>query len=293
MAPEVQLKVNLFIPGFGKSGTSSLHVYLNQHPDISMSVIKEPHFFSRRQSFVRGFEHYNTLFESSSNKKYFGESSTTYIGSKIAIDRIKEYVKNPKFIVLVRNPIDRIYSHYTWLYSLGLETLPLREAVLKDMDTVFDADVDIEGNFKNYLFFSKYGTLLSSYISNFGAENIKIITTESLNKDVIGTLNECFEFLKLEKLTSIKEERQNITSLDKIDKTPMFVRKGLSYINDNVGARNKFDKVVHKLFIVKKKQKPLSEDDRVWLKGILNEEIKELKQITKMKFAEWSEFDSI
>ncbi|HEY9134269.1 MAG TPA: hypothetical protein VIM85_00570, partial [Pseudomonadales bacterium] len=78
---------NLFIPGSAKSGTSSLHEYLNQHPDISMSSEKEPHFFCIKRNKKEAFE-YEKLFEN--EKKYRGESSTGYMVFHGVPERIKK-----------------------------------------------------------------------------------------------------------------------------------------------------------------------------------------------------------
>ena len=69
---------NLFIPGAGKSGTSSLHKYLNQHPDIYMSKNKEPHFFCH-DDFNSKWEAYLQFYQEGIDKRYRGESSTGYM----------------------------------------------------------------------------------------------------------------------------------------------------------------------------------------------------------------------
>ena len=139
---------NLFVPGAAKSGTSSLHEYLNQHPDIFMSNMKEPHFWTSPQKYGN-FEWYSSLFEESSTKKYRGESSTGYMVFDHFLDRVTKYVEAPRFIFLLRNPIDRTYSHYRWLKGLGSEKLSFRSALEKDKDTLpSHANALREGNHK-------------------------------------------------------------------------------------------------------------------------------------------------
>ena len=94
------IKPNLFIPGAGKSGSSSLHNYLKLHPDIYMSELKEPHFFSHDENYFSKTqtEKYYELFKNGKKYKYRGESSTGYMVFPHVIDRIKMDKKKPKFI---------------------------------------------------------------------------------------------------------------------------------------------------------------------------------------------------
>ena len=199
-----KLKVNLIVPGGGKCGTSSLHEYLNQHPQIAMSTIKEPHFFSMESRFDLGFEYYDQLFETTKNAVYFGESSTTYIGSKKAIDRIQEFVPDAKFIVILRDPVDRCYSHYKWMCSLNLEKESFRDAYYRDMNIDFDPNFPVNNTgFRHYYLFSRYYTLLKPFYEIFGANRIHVLLTEDLKQNPLETLNRCFDFLGLNNLDKI------------------------------------------------------------------------------------------
>ena len=114
---------NLFIPGAAKSGTSTLHEILNYHPNISMSSVKEP-FFWVNQNFLhytqKNWDNYLSLFKEKKNATFRGESSTGYMLFPEFLDRIKILeVENLKLIFILRNPIDRIYSHYWYLKGGG------------------------------------------------------------------------------------------------------------------------------------------------------------------------------
>ena len=85
-------KCNLVVPGFAKSGTSSLHDYLNLHPDICMSSPKECHFFAINNKYENGCEFHNKIFSYSSDKAlFYGESSTIHSLWEPALKRIKNY----------------------------------------------------------------------------------------------------------------------------------------------------------------------------------------------------------
>ena len=85
---------NLFIPGAAKSGTSTLHDYLSLHPDINMSVNKEPNYYWRED---KRLEHYAKLY-AGGRYRYLGESSTNYMVLPEVVDRIRKTVSDPRFI---------------------------------------------------------------------------------------------------------------------------------------------------------------------------------------------------
>ena len=189
---------NLIIPGAAKSGTSSLHEYLNFHPDIFMSENKEPHFFNDDNKYFNDqeFEAYIESFRDGVNCKIRGESSTGYFVFKNTFLRIKEKLgENVKFILLLRNPVDRAYSHYWWLKGVGNESKSFLDAINFDKNQEPDYRLALNGgNFKFYFQFGLYAKWLKEYLNCFKSENILIITSEELRADKLGTLNKCFSF---------------------------------------------------------------------------------------------------
>ena len=113
---------NLFVGGVTKAGTSTLHRILDSHPDICMSRVKEPHFFTRNiRELGKGDEHttlirdetqYLNLFAHGQQALYRGESSPSYFWEKASADRIKARSPESKVIVILRDPIARAFSHY-------------------------------------------------------------------------------------------------------------------------------------------------------------------------------------
>jgi hypothetical protein len=142
---------NFFIVGAPKAGTTSLYYYLDQHPDIYMSSIKEPHFFSaevreencdpdlgrtlanenhglleylsgpmREKRFggiVSDWEDYIRLFAKAGAEKALGEASVCYLWSQTAPAAIAGRVPNAKIIVMLRDPAERAFSQY--LHGVG------------------------------------------------------------------------------------------------------------------------------------------------------------------------------
>lgn len=208
---------NLFIPGAAKSATSSLHEYLEQHPQIFMSRVKEPHFFSNNLNFQgdisENLQVYTHLFDDGKDCLYRGESSTGYMVFPLVAERIKKITLDPHLIFILRNPIDRAYSHYWWLRGRGYEPRTFEEAFLADMHETPNPENRIKGIgwYRYYFAFGKYGAYLRTFMEIFGRDRIFIITTEDLKRNLSQTLDTCFGFLGLENLGEIIPIRTNET----------------------------------------------------------------------------------
>ena len=299
---------NLYIPGAGKSGTSSLHELLNEHPKICMSTKKEPHFWTQLNfdNYTnQKFEEYTNLFINQ-NCDYYGESSTGYFCFPEFIKRIKVYYNDsPKLIIILRNPIDRIYSHYWWLRSLGSENTNLKAAILND----FDVEPNIknklpEGNFKSYYQFGLYGKWVSKFISEFGRANIHIITTENLKDNPLKTINSCFSFLNLELLDTIPEIKINQTGTNRFPKVFNFTRNILNKKNTfsksikvfipikfRQTIKEKFNLIILNLTKSKKAYPKINLEDRKWLTNLYQMDVELLKKITSKSYSEWIDFN--
>jgi len=122
---------DFFIIGAPKCGTTSLSIYLSEHPDIIMSKPKEPHYFSTdiNNGGITDLNEYLNCFSKRSNDELIGEGSTLYLYSKVAVPKILENNNNAKFIVMLRNPLDLIFSyHQICLNYFGETKLNLKDA---------------------------------------------------------------------------------------------------------------------------------------------------------------------
>ena len=132
---------NLFIVGAAKAGTTSLAYYLSQHADVFMSKMKEPHYFSAVRPEGK-FAHavpvvsdeasYLRLFQGADGVHYRGEASTSYLWSEAAAARIAERSPDARIIAVLREPIERLHSHYLNELREGIETRPIERAVRED-----------------------------------------------------------------------------------------------------------------------------------------------------------------
>ncbi len=174
---------NLFIIGAMKSGTSSLHAYLDAHPEIFMSRQKEPGYFLKEFTWGRGEDWYLSLFDGGESCRYRGESSTHY--TKLprfqgAAERLAEHCPDARLIYLMRDPIERIISHYWHMVMSHDEDRPMLEAVQRN---------------PQYLHVSNYPMQLEPWFARFPRDRILTMTFEALVADPDTRLREIFSWL--------------------------------------------------------------------------------------------------
>jgi hypothetical protein len=114
------MKINFFIIGAPKCGTTSLVEYLSSHPSVGFSKIKEPHYFSTDFPGYQVKQDYESFISTcfpfeNEEKLMYGEGSVFYLHSAVAIKNIQDYNPNAKFIVMLRNPVDLVYSLHAQL----------------------------------------------------------------------------------------------------------------------------------------------------------------------------------
>lgn len=112
---------NLVIAGVGKAGTTSLHWYLSQHPDICASPVKEIGYFMPLvdgQGALGPVEEYRSLFQACGAERYRLEASPQYFqAGRPLVDAMRDVLGEPKVVVMLRDPVDRLWSQYRFMRS--------------------------------------------------------------------------------------------------------------------------------------------------------------------------------
>jgi hypothetical protein len=189
---------NFFIIGAAKAGTTSLHHYLDQHPQIQMSAIKETNFFAGPADGipypvgrVERLDEYESLFDPAFERR--GEASPSYTNAprrRGVPERIKAMLPEARFVYLVRDPIARLVSQHQMLVADGDERKSLAEAVRA---------LDREDPHSYYLTCqSFYARQLELYLEHFPQESLLVIDQAELRRDRTGTLREVFSFLAVD-----------------------------------------------------------------------------------------------
>ena len=175
---------SFLVIGAMKAGTTSLYHYLRHHPQVFMPRIKELDFFAGEGNWRRGLGWYTRQFaEAGPGAIAIGEASTTY--SKYpryqgVAERIAQHVPHALLVYVVRNPIDRIRSHYQHRVAVGAETEPMESALIEN---------------PIYLDYSRYAMQIDQYVSHFPRERLLIVTSEDLRHDRLRTIGHVYAFL--------------------------------------------------------------------------------------------------
>lgn len=174
---------DFIIIGAMKAGTTSLHYYLSQHPQLAMSNPKELNFFIQERNWEKGQVWYESHFTRTGVLQ--GESSPNYTGYpnfKRVPENMHSIVPDAKLIYVLRDPIERIISHYIHLVSEGRETRPFKRAMLEDAPM-------------QYVLRSRYHLQLQLFLPLYPRGQILLTTSEKLAAKREETLGEIFRFL--------------------------------------------------------------------------------------------------
>ena len=286
------MKVNFFIAGAPKSGTTSLYQYLCQHKEIEMCSIKEPDFFSctalkKKQTYygndpIQNLEEYNKLF---SNKKDLlrGEASVSYLFYDDVAKKIKKYNEKAKIIIILRNPVDRAFSHYLMDYRLGL--------VSENFEDIINKRINHKNAllyYQQYVSVGEYYHQVERYIKVFGPEKLLIINYDDFKNNLAGTFEKICLFLNVshtfkvdftKSYNSFKRPRSKIVrwvySFTKL-------RKILSQIIPKIAINY----IIKMLFTESKKPK-LSSDARKFLISHYKDDIINLSKLLNQDLSSW------
>ena len=208
-------KPNLLIVGAAKSGTTSLHNYLNQHNDVFMCNPKEPHFLINNEIGIQripiGISNkiaYEKLLLEGEGLKYRGESSVMYLMyPEIVIPKIKENLGSEvKIVIMLRNPVERAYSGYQHVkrYNIKEDILEFRDAWDVSEQRYFsNPDMTPASRYKEL---GLYYNQVKSYLENF---NTHIIIYDDYKLDFQNEMNKVFDFLEINRM-DINSEQQHM-----------------------------------------------------------------------------------
>lgn len=178
---------NVVVIGAAKCGTTSMHEYLDSHPDIFMARIKELRFFADPDH-REWLGHYMAQFESSA--LVVGESSPVYSRAPAvpgAAERMAKLIPDARLIFMVRDPVDRALASYQEERFQGLDTRPFEEA-FGDLDDPYNA----------FLSASRYAEQLEPYLEHFSRDQILVLSFSDLGPNLQSTMRRVFEFLGLD-----------------------------------------------------------------------------------------------
>ena len=181
------MAVDFFIIGAQRCGTTYLYYLLDQHPEISMArpVRPEPKFFIDSKKYDRGYVWYQeTFFRGYGNGKTLGEKSTSYIEYEKAAIRIAKYNPAAKFLIILRDPVQRALSNYRYSVENKVETLNFSQAILAEKERIASCE-NKDFSVKPYAYAKRglYFNYIEKYLSYFPIEQFKVVQAEKLFQD--------------------------------------------------------------------------------------------------------------
>jgi len=191
---------NFFILGAGRCGTTSLHYYLRQHPDIFMASVKEPSFFCEPFQVVTNPIHYAALFADACDETAVGEASHVYLTHPDSAKTLKSFFPEARFVLTFRHPADRAYSLYHHMRRYGFETAGSFERALAIEERRRHSkwfQKHCGQYFYNFLYFRSglFGEQLNRYFSLFDRRQFHILTLSELEQNPFKALGRIFSFL--------------------------------------------------------------------------------------------------
>jgi len=188
---------NLFIGGVQRSGTTYLHNLLKEHPDIfTPKYPQEIHFFDLDKNYNKGLKWYSKYFRQWHQQKIIFQTSPLYIYLPEVPKRIAKILPESKFIFILRNPIDRAYSHYWHSVKYAYETLSFAEAIKLESSRICKNQQ--YNRQYSYLERGKYAEQLSRFYCEFPKQNILVILFDELREKPHLVLAKCASFLKID-----------------------------------------------------------------------------------------------
>ncbi|MCB0401870.1 MAG: sulfotransferase domain-containing protein [Flavobacteriales bacterium] len=203
---------SVLLIGAQKAGTTSLFSHLIKHPQICAPVSKEIFFFNDQNNYQKGLNWYRAHFPLKStleDSKITLDGSANYFESKDAPARIKKDLPGAKLILLLRNPVDRAYSHYKMAVELGFEKLSFQDALAAENDrlkTSREHDVALYGHdyvFQKLGYRSKgvYIDFLTHWLKHFPLNSIKIIDSRTLHTHTEEVYGQVLDYIGLSPFT--------------------------------------------------------------------------------------------
>ena len=235
----MEARVNFFLIGAAKSGTTALYERMAKHPDVYLSPLKEPNFFSTdidptrfseafkantqldlsryfakrplsemQVGFVRTEKEYKQLFAEVKNEHVIGECSTSYLYSKNAASEVFRIFPEAQILVVLRNPVERLFSHYLMARKYGFTSDDLRTAIHKDREKKLKG----WGQSELFVELGMYGEQLSHWFDVFPKEQIKVLFTQDLKEST--TWDELYDWLGIDSNPAVEAENKALDTED-------------------------------------------------------------------------------
>ncbi|MDC0711358.1 sulfotransferase [Stigmatella sp. ncwal1] len=215
------IKPNFFMVGAPRCATTSMYTYLKQHPEIFLSLLKEPLYFgsdlTRQPLAITDEASYLSLFAGAGDAKVIGEGSVFYIMSKRAPDELKAFSPAARILIMLRDPVNMMHS----LHSMYLRT---GNEALEDFEDALEAEAARAQGQRlpprcyfpeglQYRSVARYAEPVERFFRTFGRERVHVLIFEDLVRDTAGEYRRTLEFLGVDSHPPVELNVDKATAL--------------------------------------------------------------------------------
>jgi len=265
---------NFFIVGAARAGTTSLYEYLRRTPGIYMSPVKEPKYFCTEDEFglsapapIRSQAKYLRLFKGVRDETAIGEASPQYLCDSDSPRLIHQAAPDARIIMNLRDPVERAFSHFLVHARMGIQPLPVKEALRLDY----------------YVRGGLYAQPVQRYLDLFGFERTKILIFEEFIQDAGRGVKDVLKFLGID-----AEPPDSIAEIHNAFAQPRGSLLGMIYRNNSLRIAwralfsDRLRRGVREKVLLKKPLKPtLPEETRRFLEEAYRDDVLKLEAILR------------
>lgn len=298
---------DFLLVGAAKSATSSLHYYLDQHPKVKMSSLKESWFFSfyknppeyaspgKLSNLISRADAYLKLYDGATNDQILGDACPSYLYTyddtirNIRSLYSEEALANLKIIISLREPVSRAFSQYYTFKRKVEEPLSFEEAVLES--TVKQRMQENWNIFYDYPGFGLYSKQVEAFQQAFGKERVLVVLYDDVREDMLAVCRTLYAFLGVDPDFSIN---------DKVKHNSISGEPKIKWLVSSLLSKNKFKRILSSLvpkklrmvilFTILKpllKRKPLDEKTRKKLSAFFEQDILKLEKLIDRDLSNW------
>lgn len=293
---------NFLVVGAAKSGTTSIYNYLKKHPEVYLSDRKEGVFFSEMEYFkgpfskeynniiIRDIDEYTKLFMNADKGQLIGDISPDYLYYyENSIKNIKKYLPNePKIIIILRNPIDRAYSNYTFYVKKLMESESFLDAL------ILEDDRKTQGYRFGYRYkeIGLYYDQVNAYKENF--KNVLVLDFEELQKEPKALMDKITNFLGIsndfeydEKEIHNKSGMPKFRFLHKLVRDDSLLKRTTKKILQLFFSKKQQNQFISYILNKNIKKQRMTQNERDILKQFFKDDILKLQDLVEFDVMKW------
>lgn len=223
-------KINTFIIGAQKAGTTSLYDWLGQHPEVDApQEIKDYHFFTLEELFCKGYKHLDSFYKKRNSSVRLHAGVNYMYFHELAAKRIYEYNPDAKIIICLRNPVDRAVSAYNYFVQTLREDESFEASLLREREHKFKDK--IQEAHKSYIGHGMYFDQINEFYKFFNSENVKVVLFEELTVPVKQNdiIKDICKFLKINQDFNFNFSHLNKSGMVRFKWITKFIRGNVAF----------------------------------------------------------------